>query len=73
MKKYVNGKIVDMTEEDIAKRRARISGKPQKDISEYENRIKELENTIAKLIANSEEIDTEEVKSEEPESEAAEQ
>ncbi len=65
MKKYVNGKIVDMTEEDIAKAKARTNRyhKPQIDTSDYENRIKELENTIAKLMA----------KSEEPESEVAEQ
>lgn len=53
MKKYVNGKIVEMTEADIAKRESRIGHRPnsRKDASDYETRVKELENTVAELLA----------------------
>ena len=53
MKKYVNGKIVEMTEEDINKRNSRIANRPnsRKDTSKYEARVKELEDTVAKLLA----------------------
>ena len=53
MKKYVNGKIVEMTEADIAKREFRISHRPnaRKNTPDYEKRVKELENTVAELLA----------------------
>ena len=52
MKKYVNGKIVEMTETDIEKRKARISNRPnaRKNASDQEQRIKELEATVATLL-----------------------
>ena len=53
MKKYVNGKIVEMTEADIAKRESRINHRPNshKNTSDYEARVKELENTVTELLA----------------------
>ncbi len=53
MKKYVNGKIIEMTEADIAKRESRISHRPNahKNAPDYEARVKELENTVAELLA----------------------
>lgn len=53
MKKYVNGKIVEMTEADIAKRESRISHRSnsRKSASDYETRVKELENTVAELLS----------------------
>lgn len=53
MKKYVNGKIVEMTEADVVKRESRIGNKPnaRKNASDYESRIKELENTISTLLS----------------------
>lgn len=53
MKKYVNGKIVEMTEADIVKREARANRRlnAHKNASDYEKRVKELENTIAELLA----------------------
>lgn len=52
MKKYVNGKIVEMTETDIEKRKARISNRPnaRKSTPDQEQRIKELEATVATLL-----------------------
>ena len=46
MKKYVNGKIVEMTEKDIARRNSRIA---KRNKSSDENKIKTLEETIAEL------------------------
>lgn len=53
MKRYINGKIIEMTEADIAKRESRISHRPnfRKNASDYEARVKELENTVAELLA----------------------
>lgn len=53
MKKYVNGKIVEMTEADIVKREARTNRRPnaRKNASDYEARVKELESTVAELLA----------------------
>ena len=52
MKKYVNGKIVEMTETDIEKRKARISNRlnARKNTPDQEQRIKELEATVATLL-----------------------
>lgn len=52
MKKYVNGKIVDMTEADIARAKARAmkNRESQNTSSHYENRIKELEATVTTLL-----------------------
>ena len=52
MKRYINGKIVEMTEADIAKRESRISHRPnsRKNTSDYEARVKELETTVAVLM-----------------------
>ena len=52
MKKYVNGKLSEMTEEDKAALKARFDKirKPKNDISEYENRIEELEAKLAELL-----------------------
>jgi uncharacterized protein YceH (UPF0502 family) len=52
MKKYVNGKLYEMTAEDIAKRNARANHRPnaRKNTSDYEARVKELENTVAVLL-----------------------
>ena len=51
MKKYVNGKLYDMTEEDIQKRNIRIGQhkNSRKGTSDYERRIAELEKTIETL------------------------
>ena len=53
MKKYINGKIVEMTEVDISKREARFSHRQnsRKNILDYEARVKELESTVAELLA----------------------
>lgn len=53
MKKYVNGKIVEMTEADIAKRETRTNHRhnARKNIPDYEARVKELENVVAELLA----------------------
>lgn len=53
MKKYVNGKIVEMAEADIAKREARANRRPNahKNTPDYEKRVKELESTVAELLA----------------------
>lgn len=50
MRKYVNGKISEMTEEDIVKRKRRF-GYRAKSTSEYEKRVKELETVVAELQA----------------------
>lgn len=52
MKKYVNGKIIEMTKADISKRESRISRRSnaRKNASDYEARVKELENTVAELL-----------------------
>lgn len=63
MKKYVNGKIVEMTEADTAKRESRTNNRPnaRKNASDYEARIKELEDVVAKLLTqqNTEEANEE--------------
>ena len=53
MKKYVNGKIVEMTEADIAKRESRINNRPnaRRNAFDYEAKVKELESTVAELLA----------------------
>lgn len=53
MRKYVNGKILEMTEADIerAKSRSGKRARPQADTSSYETRIQELEDTVATLLA----------------------
>lgn len=53
MNKYINGKIIKMTEVDIAKRESRINNRPnaRKNASDYEARVKELENIVAELLA----------------------
>lgn len=53
MNKYVNGKLIKMTEEDINKRNSRIANRPnlRKDTSKYEAKVKELEDTVAMLVA----------------------
>lgn len=53
MKKYVNGKVVEMTEADIANREARANRRPnaRNNTSDYEVRVKELENTVTELLA----------------------
>lgn len=53
MKKYVNGKIVEMAEADIAKREARTNRRhnARKNTPDYEARVKELENVVAELLA----------------------
>jgi hypothetical protein len=52
MKKYINGKIVEMTEADIAKREARNHNKSnvRKNASAQEARIKELEQIVSTLL-----------------------
>lgn len=58
MKKYVNGKIMEMTESDVAKRESRIGSRPNahKNTSDYEKRVKELEDTVAVLLAQIKEV-----------------
>lgn len=53
MKRYINGKIVEMTEVDIAKRESRINHRPnaRKNTYDYEAKVKELEEVVAKLLA----------------------
>lgn len=53
MNKYVNGKLYEMTEADIAKRNACANHRPNthENASDYEARVKELENTVAELLA----------------------
>lgn len=67
MKRYVNGKIVEMTEADVAKRKSRIGNRPnsRKNASDYEARVKELENTVAGLLAQIKEEEAPEVAEEE--------
>ena len=62
MKKYVNGKIVEMTEADIARRESHISRRPnfRKDAFNYEARVKELETTVTVLLEKLNEKPTEE-------------
>lgn len=52
MKKYVNGKIIEMTEADIAKRQSRISHRSgsRNNTAAYETKVKELEETISVLL-----------------------
>ena len=52
MKKYVNGKLLDMTSEDINRRNARLNNRPnaRSKTSDYEARIKELEVTVETLL-----------------------
>ena len=56
MNKYINGKIVKMTEADIQKKEARANNRPnaRKNTSNYETRIKELEDMVAKLLGEQE-------------------
>ena len=53
MKKYVNGKVVEMTEADIAKREARANRRPnaRKNATDYEARVRELETIVAELLS----------------------
>ena len=53
MKKYVNGKIIEMTETDIKKRESRINNRlnSRNRASNYEAKVKELEEVVAKLLA----------------------
>lgn len=53
MKKYVNGKITEMTEADIAKRKSRINNRQNahNNTSDYEAKVKELEETVKKLMS----------------------
>ena len=53
MKKYVNGKIIEMTEIDIKKRESRINNRlnSRNRASNYEAKVKELEEVVAKLLA----------------------
>lgn len=66
MKKYVNGKIVEMTEADIVKREARANRRlnAHKNASDYEKRVKELESTVAELLTQIKEKAPEVVKEE---------
>ena len=51
MKKYVNGKMVEMTEKDIARRKTRKLNRNSKaNNTSNETRIKELEKTVADLL-----------------------
>ena len=60
MKKYVNGKILEMTEKDIERRNSRIAKTKSKEASDSQ-RIKELEETVALLMSKlSEEAPVEE-------------
>ena len=54
MKKYVNGEIMDMTNEDLNRRNARAKNRPNHhniNTSDYEARIKELESMVATLVS----------------------
>ena len=58
MKKYVNGEIMDMTNEDLNRRNARAKNRPNHhntNTSDYEARIKELESMVATLVSKLEE------------------
>lgn len=63
MNKYINGKIVEMTDADIAKKESRINHRPnsRKNASEYETRVKKLEATVAELLAQIKEKEAPEV------------
>lgn len=52
MKQFVNGKLFEMSEEKVVKMRSYFGNHMtlRKNISDYENRIKELENTVAELM-----------------------
>lgn len=61
MKKYVNGKIIDMTEKDIARAQARKPRHETKtDNSVYEKRIADLEQLVENLLAQQAEPETKE-------------
>ena len=57
MNKYVNGKLVEITEEDKIAIKARFdkmrSHQKGKSTSDYEGRIKELENMVTELLNKS--------------------
>lgn len=56
MKKYINGKLYEMTEEDKLKIRERFNNlRKRDDVSAYERRIKELENAVEQLLSKIEE------------------
>ena len=59
MNKYVNGKLMKMTEEDINKRNARIANRPdhRKNASDYEAKVKELEETVEMLVSKLSEVE----------------
>ena len=52
MNRCANGKVTKMSKEEIAKARERFFNRQnsRKDISAYEDRIKELENTVVTLL-----------------------
>jgi hypothetical protein len=52
MRQFINGKLCEMSEEKIAKMISYFGNNmtPRKNTSDYENRIKELENTVAELM-----------------------
>ena len=61
MKKYVNGKILDMTEADIERSKARANAhKARTDSFVYEKRIKDLEQLVEKLVAEKDSKETQE-------------
>ena len=53
MRQFINGKLCEMSEEKVAKMRSYFSNNmtSRKNTSDYENRIKELENTVVELMA----------------------
>lgn len=52
MRQFINGKLFEISEEKVAKMRSYFGNHmaPRKNASDYENRIKELENTVAELM-----------------------
>lgn len=58
MKKYVNGKLVEITDAVQGNKRLGNRSQKQKNVINYEERIKELENTVLELSAKLEKIET---------------
>lgn len=58
MKKYVNGKLVEITDATQGNKRLGNRFSKQKNVRNYEERIKELENTVLELSAKLEKIET---------------
>ena len=52
MRQFINGKLFEMDEEKVAKIRSYFGNNmtSRKNADDYENRIKELENTVAELM-----------------------